>query len=86
MMCNGNFLSKDPEEAMDFYEQLLENAQSWEISDPYDRSRETYPFGPTSATKAHLGEIDELQEKLAHLTTKLDLLEKRRCMRCKLRQ
>ena len=85
MMCNGNFLSKDPEEAMDFYEQLSENAQSWEISDPYDRSRGTYSSGPTSTAKAHLGEIDELQEKLAHLTTKLDLLEKR-STRCKLRQ
>jgi hypothetical protein len=29
MMCNGEFLNKDPNEAWEYFDHLAENAQSW---------------------------------------------------------
>ena len=39
MMCNGEFLNKDPDEAFDYFDLLVENAQSWDTTDTSDRSR-----------------------------------------------
>ena len=39
MMCNGEFLNKDHDEAFDYFDLLAENAQSWDTTDTSDRSR-----------------------------------------------
>ena len=49
MMCNGEFLNKDPNEAFDYFDLLAKNAQSWDIIDTSNRSRpSTNPFGVVS--------------------------------------
>ena len=34
MMCNGEFMNKEADEAWDYLEELAENAQSWDTSKP----------------------------------------------------
>ena len=41
MMCNGKFLSKKLEEALDYFESLVENAQSWDIFDRTKHSKQS---------------------------------------------
>lgn len=43
MMCNCEFLNKDLEEAWDYFDQLAENAQSWDNIDQSERSDKTKP-------------------------------------------
>ena len=73
MMCNGEFLNKDPDEAFDYFDLLVENAQSWDTTDTSDRSRaSTNPFG---GGKYQLREDDDLSARVASLTRKLEALE-----------
>lgn len=37
-MRDGDFLSKDAEEAWDYLDTLLENSQKWEIEDAIERT------------------------------------------------
>ena len=39
MMCNGQFMHKSPEEALDFFDELVENNQSWDFSYSFNNSR-----------------------------------------------
>ena len=49
MMCNGEFLNKDPNKAFDYFDLLVENAQSWDTTGTSDRSRaSTTPLGVVS--------------------------------------
>ena len=34
IICNGEFLSTEPEGVLDYFDSLVENTQSWDISDP----------------------------------------------------
>ena len=46
MMCNGELLNKDPDEAFDYFDLLADNVQSWDTIDTSNRSRaSTNPFG-----------------------------------------
>ena len=40
MMCNGDILNKDLDEALDCFEQLEDRYQSWDLSNSADMSRE----------------------------------------------
>ncbi|RVW40857.1 hypothetical protein CK203_094297 [Vitis vinifera] len=59
-MCGGDFMSKNPEEAMDFLSYVAE------------------------AGMYTLKEDDDMKAKLAAVTRRLEELELKKCMKCKL--
>ena len=75
MMCNGEFLNKDPDEAFDYFDLLAENAQSWDTTDTLDRSRASTK--PSGVGKYQLREDDDLSARVASLTRKLEVMELR---------
>ncbi|XP_057483886.1 uncharacterized protein LOC130770422 [Actinidia eriantha] len=75
MMCNGDFLNKDPDEALDCFEQLADRYQSWDLSNSVDRSREAIATSSLGPGKYSLTEHDDLQLKIAQLTRKLESLD-----------
>ncbi|XP_075655080.1 uncharacterized protein LOC142625280 [Castanea sativa] len=76
MMCNGEFLNKDPDEAFDYFDLLAKNAQSWDTTDTPDRSRASMnPFG---GGKYQLRKDDDLNARVASLTNKLEAMELRK--------
>ena len=78
MMCNGEFLNKHPEEAWDYFEQLSENAQSWDNTDRSKRSDKTKPNAMTKGGMYHLREEDDVNAKIANLTRKVEAMELRK--------
>ncbi|GFY96811.1 hypothetical protein Acr_11g0011170 [Actinidia rufa] len=73
MMYNGQFMRKSPEEALDFFDELVENNQSWDFSYSTDRTRsEPNTFGHG---KYQLKEQNDLQTKYDQLSRKLESLE-----------
>ena len=76
MMCNGEFLNKDPDEAYDYFDLLAKNAQSWDTTVTSNRSRAyTNPF---EGGKYQLREDDDLSARVASLTRKLEAMELRK--------
>ena len=75
MMCNGEFLNKDPDKAFDYFDLLTENAQSWDTIDTLDRSRAS--TNPSGGGKYQLREDDDLSVRVASLTRKLEAMELR---------
>ena len=71
-MCNGEFLDKSPSDALNYFDFLAENYQSWDYSDPNDCS---------GATQGHQGGKyvlqvqDDLALKVAQLTKQLEKLQ-----------
>lgn len=65
MMCNGEFMNKDPDEAFDYFDLLAENAQSWDTTDTLDRSKPS--TNPSGGGKYHLREDDDLSARVAIL-------------------
>ncbi|KAK9991421.1 hypothetical protein SO802_026406, partial [Lithocarpus litseifolius] len=76
MMCNREFLNKDPDEDFDYFDLLAENAQSWDTTDTSNRS-----IASTSSSgggKYQLRENDDLSARVASLTRKLEAMELRK--------
>ncbi|GFY97735.1 hypothetical protein Acr_12g0002760 [Actinidia rufa] len=78
MMCDEDFLNKDPDEALDCFEQLADRYQSWDLSNSIDRSREAIATSSLGPGKYSLTEHDDLQLKIAQLTRKLETLDVKR--------
>ena len=76
MICNREFLNKDPNEAFDYFDLLAENAQSWDTIDTSDRFRAS--TNPSGGGKYQLWEDDDLSAKTASLTRKLEAMELRK--------
>nr|KJB66382.1 hypothetical protein B456_010G138200 [Gossypium raimondii] len=75
-MCNEEFLDKEPKEAFDYLDHLVENSQSWHIVNPSEgsiRSNLTNNKG-----KYHLSQEDDLSAKMASLTRKVEAMELRK--------
>ncbi|XP_057969433.1 uncharacterized protein LOC131158581, partial [Malania oleifera] len=72
-MCNGEFFNKGPEEAFDYFDYLAENAQSWDVSDVYDRSEKQKCIG--GGGKYQLKEVDDLNARLALMSKRLESIE-----------
>ena len=75
-MCGGDFLSKNPEEAMDFLNYVAETSKSWDDPNP----REVERMRPTTSSRGgmfSLPEDMEMKEKLLTLTRRLEELEMR---------
>ena len=76
MMCNGEFLNKDPNEAFDYFDFLAENAQFWDTTDTSDRSKAS--TNPSGGGKCQFREDDDLSARVASLTRKLEAMELRK--------
>ena len=76
-MCGGDFMSKHPEEAMDFLNYVVETSKAWDEPN----LRETKRMRPTTNLREgmySLIEDMEMKAKLSTLTRKLEELEGRR--------
>ena len=72
MMCNGEFMNKEPEEAWDYFNMLAENAQTWDTSDKVENPK------TTSTTKEGiylLKEDQDVNAKIANLTRKVEAMK-----------
>uniref|UniRef100_A0A2N9HUD7 Retrovirus-related Pol polyprotein from transposon TNT 1-94-like beta-barrel domain-containing protein n=1 Tax=Fagus sylvatica TaxID=28930 RepID=A0A2N9HUD7_FAGSY len=78
MMCNGAFFNKDPNEAWQYFDQLAENAQSWDPSAPSENSSKTKPSTTSSGGRHHLREEDDLNARIASLARKVESMELRK--------
>ena len=75
-MCRGDFMSKHPEEAMDFLNYVAETSRAWDEPNP----REVERMRPTSNLRGGMYSIIEdmeIKAKLSTLTRRLEELEMR---------
>ena len=73
-MCGGNFLSKHPDEAIDFLNYIAETSKAWDEPRPREDEGPRYPSykGETIHT---ISEDTLMREKLTILTRRLDEME-----------
>ena len=75
-MCGGDFMSKNPEEAMDFLNYVAETSKAWDEPNP----REIEKMRLTTSSKGgmySLTEDMEMKAKLSTLSRRLEELEMR---------
>ena len=75
-MCGGDFLSKNPDEAMDFLNYVAETSKAWDEPNP----REAEKMRPSTHQREGiyaLSEDMEMKAKLTTLTRRLEELEMR---------
>ena len=75
-MCGGDFLSKHPEEAMDFLSYVAETSKAWDESNPKEAER-LRPSNHQRGGMYALSEDTEMKKKLTILTRRLEELEMR---------
>ena len=75
-MCGGDFLSKNPDEAMDFLNYVAETSKAWDEPNPRETDRHKPPVNPRGGIYS-LSEDVELKAKLSSLTRRLEELEMR---------
>ena len=76
-MCGGDFLSKNPDEAMDFLNYVAKTSKAWDELNP----RETYRMRPTANQRGgmySLPEDMEMKAKLSTLARRVEELEGKR--------
>ena len=71
MMWNGEFMSKNPDEAWSYLDMLAENAQSWDTSDKPNNSKPTQEKGGIYVLK----EEDDVNARITNLTRKVEAME-----------
>jgi dsDNA-binding SOS-regulon protein len=75
MMCNGEFMNKEADEAWDYLEELAESAQSWDTSKPTNsKTGQQKEKGGMYV----LSEEDSISARLASLTRKVEAMELRK--------
>ena len=73
-MCGGDFMSKHPEEAMDFLNYVVETSKAWDEPNP----REAERMRPTANSRGGIysfTEDIEMKAKLSNLARRLEELE-----------
>ena len=73
-MCNCEFRDKNPEDALDYLNQLAKNAQYWDTIGTFELINKPQPF-PSSGGIHYLREDHDLQAKFASLVRKVEALE-----------
>ena len=73
-MCGGDFLSKHPDEAMDFLNYVAETSKAWDEPNPREAKR-LRPSNHQRGGMYVLSEDTEMKAKLTTLTRRLDELE-----------
>ena len=77
MMCNGEFKDKNPEDALDYLDQLAENAQHWDTVGTFELTNKPQ-LSPSSGGIYNLREFHDLQAKFASLVRKVEILENKK--------
>ena len=82
--CGGDFLSKNPDEAMDFLNYVAETSKGWDEPSPREVERIKHTINPRGGIYS-LTEDVELKAKLSTLTRRMEELEQRNRqeVRCK---
>ena len=75
-MCGGDFLSKNPDEAMDFLNYVAETSKGWDEPNPREIERMKPTVNPRGGIYA-LTEDVELKAKLSTLNRRMEELEQR---------
>ena len=81
-MCGEDFLSKNPEEALDFLNYVAEASKGWAEPNP----REMEGMRPQSSTRGGMYSLPEdmdMKAKVSTLAIRLEELEMRNSMRCR---
>ena len=73
-MCGGDFLSKNPDEAMDFLNYVAETSKAWDEPNPRETDRHRPPVNQRGGINS-LSEDVEMKAKLSSLTRRLEELE-----------
>jgi hypothetical protein len=77
LMCNGTFVDKYPDEAMEYLDLVAENAQNWNTTATYKALGKTQ-LHTSSGGMYNLREDHDLQAKFASLARKVEVLELKR--------
>ena len=75
-MCGGDFLSKNPDEAMDFINYVAETYKGWDELNPREVERMKHTVNPRGGIYS-LTEDVELKAKLSTLNRRIEELEQR---------
>ena len=75
-MCGGNFLSKNPDEAMDFLNYVVETSKAWDEPNPREAEKMGHATHQRRGIYA-LSDDMEMKAKLSTLTRRLEKLEMR---------
>ena len=75
-MCGGDFLNKNPDEAMDFLNYVVETSKGWDEPNPREVERMKHIVNPRGGIYL-LSEDVEMKAKLSSLTRRLEELEMR---------
>ena len=75
-MCGGDFLNKNPYEAMDFLNYVAETSKAWDEPNPRETDRHRPPMNQKGGIFS-LSEEMEMKAKLSSLTRRLEDLELR---------
>ena len=75
-MCRGDFLSKNPDEAMDFLNYMAETSKEWDEPNPREVERMKQLVNPRGGIYALMEEV-ELKAKLSTLNRMMEELEQR---------
>ena len=75
-MCGGDFLNKNPNEAMDFLNYVAETSKGWDEPNPREEERIKHTVNPRGGIYS-LTEDVELKAKLSTLTRRMEELEQR---------
>uniref|UniRef100_A0A2N9EJX0 Reverse transcriptase domain-containing protein n=1 Tax=Fagus sylvatica TaxID=28930 RepID=A0A2N9EJX0_FAGSY len=80
MMCNGEFLQKDPDEAIEYLIHLAEKAHTWTGPSAIESTNWSRPHTSTSSSGGiyQLKEEDGLKAQIAQLTKEIETLKMRR--------
>uniref|UniRef100_A0A2N9EYS5 RNA-directed DNA polymerase n=1 Tax=Fagus sylvatica TaxID=28930 RepID=A0A2N9EYS5_FAGSY len=77
MMCNGEFLQKDPDEAIEYLNHLAEKAHTWTGPSATESTNRSKPHTSTSSSGRiyQLKEEDGLRAQIAQLTKEIETLK-----------
>ena len=73
-ICGGDFLSKNPDEAMDFLNYVAETSKAWDEPNPRETNRHRQPVNQRGGIYS-LSEDVELKAKLSTMTRRMEELE-----------
>ena len=75
-MCGGDFLNKNPDEAMDFLNYVAETSKGWDEPNPREVERMKHTVNPRGGIYS-LTEDVEIKAKLSTLNKRMEELEQR---------
>ena len=76
-MCGGDFLSKNPDEAMDSLNYVAETSKAWDEPNPREADRMKHTTNQRGGMYSPIEDM-EMKAKLSTLTRRLEELEERR--------